>query len=430
MNKKINVLIFPCGAENAIEAYYALKDVVNIKLFGASGRSDHGEYIYENYIPNVPFINTEEFLPCLNQLIEKYEIDVVIPTHDDVVLKLAENEKNIKAKILVHGYHQAVICRSKKLTYEQFKGEDFCPEIYNSTSDIKCFPVIVKPDKGQGSKGAFLAKSEKDLINSDFNFEEYVVCENLPNEEITVDCLTNYKGELTFIGPRLRSRINNGISARSSTIPLCEEIKSIANIISNRLKLNGLWYFQLKKDINGKYKLLEVSLRISGTMNLYRVKGINFPLLAVYNSLLYDLNILENKFNLEVDRALVNRYKHDIDYEHIYIDFDDTITRGLRVNSEVIGFLYNSINNGKKLYLITKHRHNIFDTLDNLKIHSKIFESVIHLNPESNKADYIEFKKKSIFIDNSFDERIKINKELGIPVFDVDAINILLNWKN
>lgn len=430
MNKKINVLIFPCGAENAIEAYYALKDVVNINLFGASGRSDHGEYIFENYIPNVPFINTEEFLPCLNQLIEKYEIDVVIPTHDDVVLKLAENEKNIKAKILVHGYHQAVICRSKKLTYAQFKGEDFCPEIYNSTSDIKCFPVFVKPDKGQGSKGAFLAKSEKDLVNCDFNFDEYVVCENLPNEEITVDCLTNYKGELTFIGPRLRSRINNGISARSSTIPLCEEIKSIANIISNRLELNGLWYFQLKKDINGKYKLLEVSLRISGTMNLYRVKGINFPLLAVYNSLLYDLNILENKFNLEVDRALVNRYKHDIDYEHIYIDFDDTITRGLRVNSEVIGFLYNSINNGKKIYLITKHRHNIFDTLDNLKIHSKIFESVIHLNPESNKADYIEFKKKSIFIDNSFEERVKINKELSIPVFDVDAINMLLNWKN
>jgi hypothetical protein len=395
-----------------LEAYIALKDVVNITVFGASSIRDHGEYVFENYIPNLPFINDDIFLSKFIDIIKLYNIDVVIPTHDDVVLKLAEHQNEIPAKLLVHGLEQAKICRSKKLTYELFKAESFCPEIYPNLENFnkEKLPLFCKPDKGQGGKGAFILDYENYNSITNLSLTDYVITEYLPGEELTVDCFTDYKGDLKFIGPRERVRVSNGISVRTRTTKLTKEIKLIARKISTTLNLNGLWYFQLKKNRHSEWRLLEVSLRIAGSMNLYRVKGVNFPLLAVYNALEYQVTPVFNNFEVEVDRALFNRYKHNIEYEHVYIDFDDTITKGELVNPEVMLFIYYIKNNGKKLHLITKHKHNIFATLSKLRIHANLFDTIIHLQESDEKSDYIEHKKHSVFIDNSFNERYKIQK--------------------
>lgn len=425
MNKKTNVLIFPCGAENALEAHIALKDVVNITVFGGSSISDHGEYVFENYIPDIPFINDNNFIDYFIQIIKLYHIDVVIPTHDDVVLKLAEYENEIPAKLLVHGIDQAKICRSKKLTYDLFKDEIFCPKIFtNIKTDM--LPLFCKPDKGQGGKGAFVVDSENynSLLTRDLS--DYVISEYLPGEELTVDCFTNYKGELKFIGPRVRVRVSNGISVRTKTTELTDEIEFIASKINSTLKLNGLWYFQIKQNAYNEWKLLEVSLRVAGSMNLYRIKGVNFPLLAVYNALGIDVSIIfNNNMELEVDRALNSKYKLGIKYDDVYVDFDDTITRNKKVNPDVIRFIYSSINRNKRLHLITKHEFDIRATLNELKIHEGIFESIIVLKSEENKADFIKHEKSVIFIDNAFKERLHVYNKYQIPVFDVDAINAL-----
>lgn len=425
MNKKTNVLIFPCGAENALEAYIALKDVVNINVFGASSISDHGIYVYENYIPDIPFINDDNFIPHFIEIIKLHNIDVVIPTHDDVVLKLAEHQNEIPAKLLGHGIEQAKICRSKKLTYELFKEESFCPKVFQNITK-ETLPLFCKPDKGQGSKGAFIIDLENYNSSLNRSFSDYVITEYLPGEELTVDCFTNYYGELKFIGPRIRVRVSNGISVRTKTTELTEEIEFIANKINSTLNLNGLWYFQLKQNKHNEWKLLEVSLRIAGSMNLYRIKGVNFPLLAVYNALGIDVSIIYNNMELEVDRALSSKYKLGIEYEHVYIDFDDTITRNKKVNPNVIRFIYNAINNNKKLHLITKHEYEIRVTLNELKIHKGVFESIITLSSKESKADYIKYVENGIFIDNAFKERKEVFDQLQMPVFDVDSINSLL----
>ena len=427
MNRIVNVLIFPCGAENALEAYTALKDIVNINVFGASSVSDHGEYVYENYIPNLPYIDDDKFIPCFIDIITAHKIDVVIPTHDDVVLKLANHQQEIPAKLLVHGIEQAKICRSKKMTYELFHKEAFCPSIYSNRESIidKELPLFCKPDKGQGGKGAFILDTENYHSLKTLNLADYIITEYLPGEELTVDCFTNFNGVLKFIGPRVRVRVSNGISVRTRTTELTEEIRLIANKINATLNLNGLWYFQLKKSKQGEWKLLEVSLRIAGSMNLYRVKGVNFPLLAVYNAMGIDVSIIYNDMDLEVDRALTSKYKMGIKYSCVYIDFDDTITRNKKVNPDVIRFLYSALNSDIKLHLITKHEQDIKETLEKLKIHEGIFESIIALGSEENKAEYIKEIKESIFIDNAFKERKDVYEKHQIPVFDVDAINSL-----
>lgn len=427
MDKNINVLVFPCGSENALEIHQSLKDVVNVTLFGASGKDDHGSYVFENYIGNVPYINSKDFILIINQIIKKHDIHVILPTHDDVVLKLAENSKEIKSKIAIPGKKQAIICRSKRKTYHFFKKYGFCPNVYNQLSEKVEFPIFAKPDEGQGGKGAFLISTKKEW-DEKFN-SNYVYSEYLPGEELTVDCFSDRKGELLFVGPRLRERVFSGISVRSSTVKLTEEITDIANKIHSELKMNGLWYFQLKRNNNGKFKLLEVSIRVAGTMNLYRGLGVNFSLLTLYNVLGHDVSIIKNENFLEVDRALYNRYKHDINYEIVYIDFDDTITKNGLVNPEVILFIYDAKNNGKKIYLITKHENNLDDSLNRLKIHKCLFDKIIQIKQSELKSSHIEKSEKCIFIDNSFSERRDVKKKLNIPVFDVDAIKTLINSK-
>ncbi|HDT5731837.1 TPA: carbamoyl-phosphate synthase large subunit, partial [Enterobacter roggenkampii] len=87
---KINVLVFPCGSENASEIFDALKYSLHVNLFGASSIEDFGRLNYSNYIPDVPFINDENFDAHFNEIISKNDIQVVFATHDSVAVKLSK----------------------------------------------------------------------------------------------------------------------------------------------------------------------------------------------------------------------------------------------------------------------------------------------------------------------------------------------------
>lgn len=429
MNRKIKVLVFPCGSENGLEIHQALKDILNIEVFGASGKKDHGIFLYKNYIGEAPYISDPLFIKKINLIVEENQIDVIFPTHDDIALILAKEEFFLKCKLATPGLFQAEICRSKIKTYKYFEKENFIPKVFQNLEEIDSYPIYAKPDKGQGGKGAVLIEKESDLFKYNIEFENFTITEFLPGEELTVDCFTDLKNNLRFIGPRNRKRILAGISVNSHTVPLSPEIENIAQIINVKLNMRGLWYFQLKQDSKGIFRLLEISVRASGTMNLYRGLGINFPLLTIYDLFGFSIEILRNDFELEVDRAFINRYNFDFDFDIIYLDFDDTVTKNGEVNPIVMFFIYNMLKNKKKIKLITKHKFDIFQTLDTLGISKNLFDEIIQISTSESKSDFIKENEKIIFIDNSFQERLKVKKIHKIPVFDVDAIPTLINWK-
>lgn len=92
-------------------------------------------------------------------------------------------------------------------------------------------------------------------------------------------------------------------------------------------------------------------------------------------------------------------------------------------------FLYHQKLKKRTIKLITKHLHDLNQTLENLAIHKGIFDEIIHLKMEDEKYRYIKEKEKVIFIDNAYGERAKVKKELNIPVFDVDTIPTLIDWR-
>lgn len=423
MAKPLNILVFPCGSEVALEIHRSLENSIHFNLIGANSIDDHGKFVFENYIEGVPFANHVDFITSLKNIIREKEIDVIYPAMDSVISTLKLNEKELGCPVIASDSLTTEICLSKAKTYSVLKDVIDTPYIYKQASDVKEFPVFLKPDIGYGSRGVKKVNTYKELLTHIENNPDTIILEYLPGIEYTVDCFSNNKQELLFIGPRQRSRISNGISVNTSTMPLEDRFENIAIAINANIKFSGAWFFQVKERANGTLVLMEVASRIGGSSSVYRAKGINFASLSIFNALGMPVELIENYYNVELDRALDAVYKMDIEFNHAYIDFDDTLVVNNKVNTKLIALIYKFLNQRKKIYLITKHEFNITESLAKYRL-SGIFDEIIHLEKQDQKWKFISHKD-SIFIDDSFAERKQIKDNLGLAVFSVDMIKML-----
>ena len=427
----INVLVFPCGSEIGLEVYNALKYDKHINLFGLSSAPCHGKVVYKNYIEGISFITSDSFIDELNELCDKNNIDVIIPAYDDVILYLSDNRDRLHAKLVTSSSETCYIARSKIRTYELFKDYDFIPKSY-SIDEVseKDLPLFAKPDIGQGSQGAFKVTSLEDLDIIKNQSEEYVISEMLPGEEYTVDCFTDRDRNILAASMRMRRRIKGGISVNTVSVKLPEEVKYIAEKINSRLEFDGVWFFQVKLDNVGKYKLLELAPRVAGSMSLSRVKGFNYILNSVYQTMGYKVKAIPQvDFDVEEDRALSNVFIIQVNYDVVYLDFDDTVYYGEKkdmINIDVISFIYQCMNKGKKVKLLTRHSKNIYESLDRFHIDKSLFFEIINIDEDKKKSDYIT-DKSAIFIDDSFRERLDVSERCHIPVFDMDCVSALID---
>ena len=425
MIDKKNIMIYPSGAGNALEVYYAIKESVHINVIPATGKEDISELVYQNGVVYLPYIQQKVFIEQLNDSIHRYKIDYIIPTHDTVALYMAENQDKIDCKVITSSAEANRICRYKRETYKLFKDFDFCPEVYSGVISNNKFPVFSKPNVGEGSKGTGLVMDHKEFLRLKNNKIDLIFLEYLPGKEFTIDCFTDRKGVLQFVGPRERVEIQMGVSFRSRPVKDKLQFETIARIINNTTRLRGLWFFQLKEDKKGKLKLLEISTRTPGTIGLFRHLGVNLPLLSVFDAMGMDIEIIENTYDIELFRMTKNRFKYSFDFQNAYIDFDDTLIVNKKVNLDVLSFIYQCKNQKKNVILITRHEMKIHDTLKEYHILESLFDRIIEIGLHQEKSDFIN-PEAAIFIDNWYQERFKVKERFGIPVFDVDMVNSLV----
>jgi predicted ATP-grasp superfamily ATP-dependent carboligase len=422
--KKYKVLIFPGGTEIGLEIHRALCQCKEVILYSAGlDVSNHAPFVFARHY-TVPSVDDPAWLDSLNQVIIEHEIDFVFPAHDDVIIALAQSAEEVKAKILCSPLATCIVCRSKSETYRLLGEVVPVPTIYPNPDAIEKYPVFAKPDKGQGSRHTHIVHTMEFLLHLLAENRQYVVTEYLPGEEYTVDCFSDRDKGLLFCSGRQRIRTRNGISMNSKSVH-DSVFEKCAEAISQVLTFHGAWFFQLKRDFNDIYKLLEVAPRIAGSMAVHRVQGINFALLNIYEMERIPYEIMHNRLNVQIDRALVNRYSHTLKYNTVYVDLDDTLIINDKINSSLIAFLYQCINKGKKIILLTKHVDDVHTTLRRYRLVG-IFDEVIKIKSGSTKSDYIH-DRNAIFIDDSFSERKAVNKKKGILSFDCSMIEMLLD---
>ena len=424
---KHNILVFPCGSEIGLEIYRSLNWSTHFNVIGGSSVDDHGKFVFKQYIGDLPFVDESNFISRLNEVVKSNNIEFIFPAHDSVLLKLAQAvaENKLSCQLVAPHVTTCEITRSKLKTYKLFHDLIPTPKIYMNVQAIhpQDLPIFLKPEIGQGSKGTHIARTLEDIEYYTQNDPTLLLLEYLPGKEYTVDCFTNKDGQLLFCEGRERRRIQNGISVCSEHIK-DSRFQKLAKKINKKLKLRGVWFFQVKENAESQLVLLEIAPSVAGTMGLTRCRGVNLALLTLFDAMGQDVNIFENSYNLVIDRALESTYTHDIQYDNVYLDLDDLLIFDGRVNPQVMAFVFQCVNKGITLHLLTKHKKNLEQTL---KVHKLlgIFDEVICVKSKEEKYLSIT-ERNSIFIDDSFAERKKVYEACDIPVFDTHMIESLI----
>ena len=424
-----NILVFPCGSEIALEIYRSVNYSTHFNLIGASSVSDHGKFVYKNYIDGVPFITDNHFLEKIKRIVVEREIDAIYPAMDSVIEILKSHEDYLGCKVVSSCYETTKICLSKSKTYKTLSGIVKTPIVYKSAEEIQYYPVFVKPDIGYGSRGTKKILNEELLGTHLSEFPTSIISEYIPGDEYTVDCFTDYNGNLIVVKPRKRCRIMNGISVNTKPVHDNGEFLNFASKINSTIKFNGAWFFQVKRNTDGILTLLEIASRFGGSSSLFRAKGINFALMSLYNTFDIPVSVIENDYDVEMDRALDNKYKINLSYNEVFVDFDDCVYLDKKdINTKLVEFLFHCLNKKIRLTLLSKHNDEELGKLDVLlkKLRIKqIFDRIIHINSDGKKFQYID-NNNSIFIDDSYAERMEVAQKCNIPVFSLDMVETLL----
>ena len=426
-----NVMVFPCGSEIGLEIHNSLRYAKDVRLVGVSSVPDHGRYVFRRYEQIGSSVGDSKLFDELRAIISRWSIDFIFPAHDTVIEALSPLTPDDLggAQVIGSNARTNVITRYKSKTYRALSGFDFIPTVFEpDTVKVTDFPIFVKPDGGFGSRGIAIAQDPGELERLLADDPQRIAVEFLPGPELTVDCFTDRHRRLLFVGARTRDRIRNGISVHSEAIEATGEVRAIAAAINDTIELRGPWFFQVKQAGDGRLKLLEVAPRIAGTMNLYRNRGVNFSLLGIHDRMGADVSTLDTGYPANVDRALVNRHQLGLEYRAVYVDLDDTLVVNGQVNVWLLALLHQARSAGKEIILLTRHALDVDATLDRWAISPRLFTRIVHVTDGSPKSRYVE-TPDAVFIDDSFREREDVRRAVGAAVFDVDAVESLLDWR-
>ncbi len=395
-------------------------------MFGASSPGlNQASYVYKA-VCVVRDVRTPGWLDDLNDAIQRHNIDVVFPANSTVIDALSPIRWKVNAEVLLPAEEVIRITRSKRATLQLLHGLLPTPRVFANAQEIPHYPVFAKPDQGYGSQGIELVTSPVQAAVIDFH--KMIVQEHLPGKEYSVDCFSSAAGKLLFSGARERVRVRMGTSMHAEVVS--DEVESLmrahAEAILSKLQITGAWFFQMKEDHEGVLRLLEIDIRIAGTMCFNRARGVNFPLLSILQSAGLKVGTLVNTHPLTLDRCLRNRYRFEYDYDMVYVDLDDTLVVHEQLNVELVTFLYQCVNQGKTIVLISKHLGpDIRAHLRRWRI-EQLFDEIIWLKETDSKADHIR-PGPTIFIDDSFSQRAEVAERLGIPTFDPSMVEALID---
>lgn len=420
---KKRVLVLNCGTLASTSINKLLRDNDEFEIWGASTIDNHGRYIYKRYIGDIPCMFDERFIEVLNQKIEEFDFKFIFPQHDDLALFMQENKSRINATVVSSPYDTALLCRYKSKLYQRFMGYDFVPNMYG-VNDVIEYPVFMKMDNDQGGKHAYIINDSMDLEYYNNKYDNMITCEYLPGEEVTIDCFTDRNRRLLVCLPRGAERILAGIDVHSSSIENYNdlmEIEHIANSLNTEIIFRGYWFFQVKRDKEGKYKLLEISTRFAGSFDYTESYDINMPLMALKDFDNQDVTVNTNNLFFDADKQFFSRFflkdnqGNTFNYDNLVIDID--CFRKERINPFLIALVYQE-KKKRKIILFGDNIEDIKKTLENNSISSDLFEI----------ADFesVKNEKNSIFISNNEQLKNTINCKYH---FSDNNVEVLIDWK-
>ena len=339
----IKVMMTGAGAPGGPGIIKALKQDSNIDLLVVDADPNASGRLLNEKFEKIPLADSPEFIERIIDLCKIYEIQVIFPLVTRELFVFSKEKELFKKhgiKVIVSDYDNLKIANDKSALYVHLQNKNIITPkfvVANTYKDvIKAFkelgypqiPLCIKPSISNGSRGVRIIDEGINEFELLFNhkpsslcmsftqlkkileqntFPELLISEVLPGEEYTIDTIVS-EGEAKIILPRKRTKMNSGISTAGEFEENQEIINYCKEIISS-LNLIGPIGIQVKKSVEGRYKILEINPRIQGTSVAALGAGVNLPLLSVKSIL--GLKIDQNRILWETKFV---RYYEEVFY--------------------------------------------------------------------------------------------------------------------
>ncbi|HMK53202.1 MAG TPA: ATP-grasp domain-containing protein [Methanobacteriaceae archaeon] len=296
MNKeKLNILVTGVGSEVGQGVIKAIRlSKYNCRIIGCDMNPDSaGFFMCDDYSLISPVIS-ENYEESLFSLCREKKIDMIIPTVDvesPVIsnLKSALEEEGIVA--IVQPPEILEIFLNKYNTYRFFKGNGVgVPETLKinegTVKEIGSklgFPMIIKPEHGQGSKSVYKINNFNEL---NFLYEiikdedDYVAQSYIPSSQSEYTCAVFNCPSMTE--PNiivLRRQLENGTSWISEVV-FDDVLIDLCKKVSQLIDLEGAINIQLRKFQNKPF-IFEINPRYSSTSGIRANCGFNDVEMAI-----------------------------------------------------------------------------------------------------------------------------------------------------
>jgi carbamoyl-phosphate synthase large subunit len=136
-------------------------------------------------------------------------------------------------------------------------------------------PFMAKPRRASGSRGIVCVESQSQIAALPRD-GSMIAQQFLPGAEYSVDVLCDGPGVVLAAVPRERLKVDSGIAVAARTVH-DDELITVATAAARAAGISFMGNVQLRRDANGRARLLEINARIPGTVALTVAAGVNMP---------------------------------------------------------------------------------------------------------------------------------------------------------
>jgi carbamoyl-phosphate synthase large subunit len=220
-----------------------------------------------------------DFVDAVIGIVRADRIDLVVSTVDVELVPLSSRRGELGAPLAAASEQALRTCLDKWLLVQACAPHARVPATALLTAEGIArewdFPVIVKPRSGAGSRGVHLV-ADREALEAEPRDDAWIIQENLPGDEFSVDVLMGSDGRAIAAVPRLRARVDSGVAIAGQTVHR-DELERTAEACAAAAGIVGVCNVQLRYDSIGVAALLEINPRFPGSMPLTIAAGVDMP---------------------------------------------------------------------------------------------------------------------------------------------------------
>ena len=232
------------------------------------------------------------YIEWLLHVIQKHDVDLIIPGIEADMYKWAESISDLKnshARVLLNNIGLIFLCRDKWAFYEELNRIDTPWAI--ETSLVQDFdllaekfglPLLLKPRMGYGSRGIVKVDGAEIFSKHKQDIGPVLMAQPIignAEEEYTTSAFCDGNGGVCASMTLRRKLSKDGFTEKAEVARL-DDVDEVLLTLSNHFKPVGPTNFQFRRH-NGVLKLLEINPRVSSATSIRTAFGYNECLMAV-----------------------------------------------------------------------------------------------------------------------------------------------------